>query len=474
MNLTIRAIRYIWAIRAIRVIPFAGPLAATLPLVALAIALSGCSERDTAGLPLWANSTDPVVFAETFGRAVDFQAFGNSRYEALDVDSQQAYLGTSSLKVSFPAPETGTGVYAGGAFTTYDARDLSDYNALTFYAKASRDVTLDQAGFGNNNRGTSLYTATRWAIPLTTDWAFVVIPIPSSAKLSAEEGLFYFAEDYEITTGYDIWFDEVRFAHLATLTDPRPVMATETQDGFVGGTVTPRDTQVTFAFGGSDLVVTHMPAYFTYHSSDETVAVPEEGSLQIVGGGIAAVTAQLDTLDVAGTLTINALAPPAAPAPEPTLPAADVISMFSDAYQNVPVDAWNAHWEWSTAVDDTFSIAGDNVRVYTKLNFVGIDFRSEPIDAADMTHFHLDVWAPSGTNFKVSIIAFNATGQFIGEAQLTFDATTTPAFEAGRWSSLEIPLADFQLAAPRDNLAQMALSSDDARTVFVDNVYFHK
>jgi hypothetical protein len=457
-------------IRRIRTNPPCAVLAAVLALAALA----GCSERETDGLPLWSNTVDPVVFADDFGRNVDFQAFLGSRYDALSVDTQEAYLGTASLKVSVPGPGAQDGTFAGGAFTTYNRRDLTDYNALTFYAKASMDVTLNEAGFGNDNTGTSLYTATRWAIPLTTDWAFVVIPIPLAAKLTGEGGLFYFAEGYENNTAFDLWFDEVQFTRLTTLDDPRPFMATETQDGFVGGTVTPRDTQVTFAFGGSDLVVTHMPSYLTFLSSDETVAVPDGGSLQIVGDGIATVTAQLDTFDVAGALTINALAPPSAPAPAPTLPAVDVLSLFSDAYVDVPVDSWNTHWTYSTAVDTDFSIAGDDVKVYTKLNFVGIDFSSQTVDAAGMTHFHLDVWAPAGTNFKVKIIAFNATGQFVGEAELAFDATTTPAFTAGSWSALEIPLADFQLAAPRDHLAQLVLSSDDARTVFVDNVYFHR
>ena len=44
----------------------------------------------------------------------------------------------------------------------------------------------------------------------------------------------------------------------------------------------------------------------------------------------------------------------------------------------------------------------------------------------------------------------------------------------GIWSALDIPLADFALTAPWDHIGQLVLSTDDARTVFVDNVDFHK
>ena len=44
----------------------------------------------------------------------------------------------------------------------------------------------------------------------------------------------------------------------------------------------------------------------------------------------------------------------------------------------------------------------------------------------------------------------------------------------GTWSSFEIHPVDFNFAVPRDHPGPLTLSSDEARTVFVDNVYFHK
>jgi hypothetical protein len=438
------------------------------------LALAGCFGRDTTGLPDATASTDPVVFDDNFGDAVDFQAFLGSKTDAVQIDMENSRSGTASLKVTVPGPDAENGTYAGGAFTTFRARDLSGYNALTFYAKASMDAALDVAGLGNDNTGTSLYTAERRGLPLSTEWEWYVVPIPLPERLSVEKGLFFFAEGYENNTGYTIWFDEVRFDSLGIISNPRPHMATATLEAFVGAKVEPDSTRVTFDVDGDSVVVTHMPSYFDYLSSNEDVAVVSGGSISIVGGGSATITAKLDTIDVIGSLTLNVLAPPSSPAPTPTLPPTDVISLFSDAYTDIAVDAWNTYWQWSTAQVEDFTIAGDSVKLYTELNFVGIDFSTVTVDASQMTHFHLDVWAPEGTNIKVKIVAFNALGFFIGEAELTFDGSTIPAFVPGVWSSLEIPLADFPLAVPRDHLAQLVLSSDDARTVFVDNVYFHK
>ncbi len=451
-------------------------LAAALALILSLLTFAGCSERDLSTLAPVPGNTDPLVFDDDFGSGVDYQAFAGSNTSEgiIAVDTAEKYQGTASLHITVPGPGDPAGVWVGGAFVASDFRDLSGYDALTFYARASVASSLNVAGFGNDNTGTSLYEASRADIPITTQWARVVIPIPRPEVLDHERGLFYLAEAYENNAGFDLWLDEIRFERLGTIDRPRPAMASKTVDGFIGSTVSLDDTRTTFRVGVGDVLVNHMPSYFTFSSSDPAVAVVRRGAVDLLGGGDATITAKLDTVTVDGEVTVDVLAPPASPAPTPVWPPADVISLFSDAYEDVPVDTWNAHWSGSTAEVSDYEIAGDDVKLITDLNFLGIEFLSHKIDASAMTHFHMDVWAPSGTNFRVKLIAFNASGVFIGQAELTFDAASDPAFVPGQWSRLEAPLADFQLAAPRDNLGQMALSTDDARTVFVDNVYFHK
>lgn len=450
-----------------------------LTLIVAALAVAGCG-RDNLTNPAQA-STDPIVFDDNFGDGVDYQAFMGSKLDAVQTDFAVAFNGPASLRVTVPGPGAIDGTFAGGAFTTYNARDLSSYNALTFYAKSSMNSTLDIAGLANDNTGNSLYQSSRDAIPLTADWVKVIVPIPNPSRLTDERGLFFFAEGHENNAGSDFWMDEVKFEYVEGITNPRPRMDTETQSTFVGGAVEISGTEVTFDLGRDDVVIDCLPACFDYFSDDELVVTVAEGTISAVGSGTAHVTGKLDTVDVSGTVTVNVLGAPAGPAPAPTVPEGDVISLFSDVYDDVPVNTWHAPWTGSTGEVRDFQIEGDNVKVYTDLNFAGIEFVGENvIDAATpgMTHLHLDVWAPSGGLFKVKLVDFGADGAWGGapdsEYELTFNGGTTPPFFSGQWSPLEIPLANFVGLVSKEHLAQMVISSSDVHTVIVDNVYFHR
>jgi hypothetical protein len=447
---------------------------AALPLLALG---AGCSGRDLTGLDVARARIEPVVFEEGYGDDVYFQAFSGTYYEAATVDSTFARESAKSLRVVVPGQGSVLGAYAGGVLTSAGKRDLADFNALTFYARSSFPSTLNLAGFGNDNTGTSRFEAGRANIPLTTAWTFVVVPIPAPSKLVAERGLFTLAEGFEAAhpLGHELWFDDIRFARLGNIENPRPFMPSSSKQYFIGSAVTLEGTRTTFAVDGADVVVNHMPGYFDFVSSDPGVARIERGRIVVVGTGSATVTATMDGVPVAGSVSLTGYVPPAAPAPDPTVPAADVIALFSDVYGTVPVDSWNPHWQYSTTQDELYAVGGNQTRMYTNLNFVGIEFRTRTIDASSMTHLHLDVYAPAGSDFRVKVVAFSGdNGTMIGQSELTFDATTLPAFNAGQWSSLEIPLADFALAAPWTHMGQLVLSTSDAQLVLVDNVYWHR
>ena len=89
---------------------------------------------------------------------------------------------------------------------------------------------------------------------------------------------------------------------------------------------------------------------------------------------------------------------PAAPdeaAPAPALPAEDVISFFSGAYDDVPVQFWSTDWDEADVADA--QAGGDAVKRYTSMRFAAIDFGENPVDAREMTHVHMDVWTPEAT-----------------------------------------------------------------------------
>jgi len=451
-------------------------LAVPLLLVSL-LALAGCGARDVAGLDVARARIEPLVFDDAYGDDVYFQAFSGTYLEAVSIDSLQAQAGTKSLKVTVPGQNSTLGGYAGGVLTTVGARDFADFNALTFYARSSVVSTLNEAGFGNDNTGTSVYTAGRANIALNPGWTFVVIPIPSPRKLVAERGMFTFAEGYEPlnAAGHTLWFDEIKYANLLNVQRVRANMASVNKQYLVGSTVSIEGTTTVFTVDGAPVVVNHMPGYFDFFSSNPGVAVVEGGRIRVVGAGIDTITAKLDTLDVFGRVIITSFTPPAAAAPAPTVPAADVISLYSDSYSNRPVTTFNPRWGGSTTQNETYLIGGNASIMYTTLNFVGIDFLANRIDVTGMTHLHLDVYAPVGTIFRVKLVAFGATGTTpLAQPELTFNATTTPSFTAGGWSSLEIPMADFGFAVPVDNIGQLVLSTSDAPLVLVDNIYWHR
>lgn len=454
--------------------------AVLLPAVVLAapLGITGC-ERDTTGLDPAPFSTDPVVFSDVFN-GIDYQAFLGSKLDALSVDTDEKYLGDASIKIT--VPDAG---YAGGAITANSPRDLSQYNALAFWVKASMNATLDVAGYGNDNTGTSRYVGDVKRIPLTTAWQRHILPIPRTGKLFPERGLFYFSEGPENGTVYDIWFDEIEFVNVAAISNPRPVM----RQGDVG-TVTGVRLKVTGTYTIFDVsvpspatvTVDHSSSYFTFLSSNGDVAAPGEGVIRVVGGGTADITAKLDAVNVAGRFTVRALDPPTDPAPRPTIPAANVISMFSNAYTNRPVDSFSP--EYDTADVSDLKIAGDNVKVYnipTPLDVAVIDFGSNTINATAMTHVHIDVWAPEGTFFGLGLFSFGADGVFSGEPVPSGDdsqklvAVVPPQLVFNQWLSLDIPLSSYTVPGgltETAHLAQIILRSDSVQLI-VDNIFFY-
>jgi hypothetical protein len=447
------------------------------------IGILGCSREDRILEPE-SFPTNAEVFKDEFGSSVIFQAFEGSKYDALDIDQVTTYSGSQSLQVIIPDVGDPSGSYAGGAFTANIGRNLSEYNALTFYAKASMNATLDVVGTGNDNTGTSRFTAEVRDLALTTEWQKFVIPIPLSEKLTNEKGLFFFAEGPENGSGYQLWFDEIVFESLGTISNPQPTIPTITINAEVNDTISIEGASVTFDAGGSPLSVSAMQGYFTFFSSDSSVVnVAGNGVISAVGVGTADLTANLGTIQASGTVTVEVagtLATPTTPAPTPTVPEADVISLFSNAYTDVTVDTWLADWEFSDADLSNETIGTDDVKKYGIRTYAGIDFSSSTIDATGMTRFHMDIWTPNSTaspaEFKIKLVDFGADGIFGGnddvEHELKFSENTSPGLASETWISIDVPLTAFSGLLTRGHLAQMVISGD-LSTVYVDNIYFY-
>ena len=437
--------------------------------------LAACGRDETLLEP----AVPPVtaeIFADAFAKNVDFQAFGGSKLDAVSVDQSTKQVGTSSLKIIVPGPNDATGGYAGGAFVTSVPRDLSKYNAVTFWAKASVSAKLNVVGTGNDNTGTSTYWSERAELPLTTTWTKYTLPLPSAAKQTAEKGLLHFAEGHENNAGYTIWLDDIKFETVTTVTNARPAIPTAPVSLEVGGTAKVEGSSVTYAVEGADQRLTVAPGTFTWSSSAATVAtVSSAGVITAVGTGTAQVTATLGTTAAAGSIAVTTVAAPTAGAANPTQAAADVISLFSGAYTNRTVDTWSATWDQADVAD--VQLAGNATKKYTNLAFAGIEFTANPIDARAMSFLHLDVYGYDDASLKVKLVDFGANGAFGGgddtEHEVALTATSTPKLLKNAWSSLDIPMAAFTGLTGRGKVAQLILSGS-SRTLYVDNVYFYK
>jgi hypothetical protein len=452
-----------------------------LATVAILVGVSGC-DRDLDPLGLAPYPSEGRVFLDGFAPGLSYDAFGTSKVDAFSVDEEVSYKGTASIKLTIPSATDPSGSFAGGAFSSPVGRDLSGFNALTFWAKASTAAVFDLGGIGL----TSGFTASWDGIPLSTRWTKYVIPIPNPTKLTQETDLFHFADGSEFPVGYEVWIDELQFEQLGTIASEQPAFDSREIEVEVGATTTITGTRVSYDIAGKVQTINAAPAYFTFSSSNPSVAtVDDSGFVRVVGEGTAIITAKLGDTDASGALSIETASPPDVAAPVPDRPAANVVSLFSDAYADVPVDTWSADWD-NADVADT-QILGDNVKKYSNLVFAGIEFTSQPVDASAMEFMHLDLWTEDASAFKIKLVDFGADGAFGGGDDSEHEITLTgggasasgaipapglvPPLVEGAWNTLDIPLSDFTGLLARGHLAQMIISGGSP-TVYLDNIYF--
>jgi hypothetical protein len=446
-------------------------------LLILALLLSFSCERDISLLEPAGNPADGEVFIDGFSGGLDYSAFANSKLDAFDIDDEVTYEGTHSIRITVPYPEDPSGWFAGGAFYSTYARDLSGYNALTFWAKASKTSTVD-VGFGNDNSGNSRFEVMQSGILLGTTWQKYIIPVPVPDSLTAERGMLHYAAGADANgIGGTIWFDEVQFEKVNTIAYPRIQFDNKNISGWVGREFDAGVSGVTFNIGGTDQTLSASQNYFSLESLTDSVAViTAAGKISAIGEGTAKILVRMGNV-AADTLTLIVAEGngPSVAAPTPELPAENVLSLFSDAYTDHPGTIWNTYWEYSTAQTEEMQIAGDNVKLYTDLNFVGIEFTDPLVNASEMTHFHLDFWTPNPIQgaFKIMLVDFGANGAYGGDDDASHELTfTAPTLVSQQWVSLDIPLSSFTGLTAKSNLAQLVLSGDIS-TVFIDNVYFH-
>lgn len=426
------------------------------------------------------------VYIDGFSAGLEYLPFGDSYFAAFSVDTETKYEGTSAMRFDVPNVGDPNGAYAGAIFPDYGGRDLSGFDALTFWAKATKTGTVNEIGFGQDFRENK-YQVSLSNLELTTYWRQYTIAIPDPSKLTRESGLFWYAEGPEDGEGYSFWIDELQFEKLGTVAQPRPSIF----DGldasiqtFAGVTTPVSGLKQTVNLGnGQDQTINVAPGYFEFASSNPSVAtVNEQGMITAVAAGEAVITATLGGVDAKGSARVAVIGNFVS-APTPTQDPSDVISIFSDAYTNEPVDYYNGYWApfQTTVGQDDININGDNIIGYSELNFVGIQFLVDAptINASSMTRFHLDVQPREDIqpgDFLTIRIAdvgpdntFGTGDDSSGEIRLDNSKLVN-----GEWYSLDVAFSDLAGLAGRSNLAQVVFVSDATiSNIYVDNIYFY-
>ncbi len=447
--------------------------------------ISSCERTPSGDIAFATFSDNPAVFIDGFSGGLNYYPFGGSKFDAFTVDTKEQYSGSASMRFDVPNVGDPSGAYAGAIFPDNGGRDLSGYDALTFWAKASQGATINEIGFGNNF-GENKYLVTLNNLRISTAWAKYTIPIPDPSKLTIEKGMFWYAEGAEGPNGYTFWIDELKYEKLGTVAQPRPAIlqgADVSVQSFTEATVTLDGLTQTFNLeSGLNQTVSAAPSYFDFSSSDVKVAtVNKLGVVTVVGAGTAKITGALGGVKAKGSLTIVSSGTIAL-TPVPTRPAADVISLFSNAYTNVPVDFFNGYYGGSTTQTADLTINNDNLKYYTQLNYVGIEFNNPTVNATPMNFLHLDIWTngPTSSSFQIKVRDRGANGVlntnvFTGgptedDKEITYNVPSNLII-SGQWLSIDIPLTG-NIATQKNNLAQIVFVGNI--NFLLDNLYFYK
>lgn len=453
-------------------------------LAAFILVSTGCERlpSDEAVEPSFGSLAE--IFTDDFiGMGADFYfPFRDAKPDVFSVDDE-GYESFRSIRIDVPNLTDPTGNYAGAIFRVQGAgRNLTAFDALTFYIKASQGVELGDVGYGIDYEQDK-YRVVLNNVNVGTNWTKVIIPIPDASKLLQERGMFWFAAGTQGTNGvgYTLWFDELKFEKLGTTGVPTGQIeegATRTVQGFAGSDINIGGVSQTYSLVNGQTVTTSCaPAYYDYVSSDNTVAIVKDGIITVVGEGKAEVTASILGNPAKGKIIVESLGVLPAP-PTPTHPASNVKSIFSDSYINATGSNITPGFGGSTTEATVISASGGTMLQYRNNNFTGIMFNN-PVDASGLDFLHIDAFVPANSTsigIQIRDVGSNKTIEtniFTGfpEGDDKDYRTTLNGFQANVWKSFDIPLSG-GLANQKNNLGAIIIT--DGPDFILDNIYFYK
>ncbi len=158
--------------------------------------------------------------------------------------------------------------------------------------------------------------------------------------------------------------------------------------------------------------------------------------------------------------TVNATTLASIPAsPVPSQDASKVISIFSDAYENVANTNFYPGWGQSTVAAEAI-LGGNKAMKYTSFNYQGIELGSH-VDASAMLYLHVDIYPTTETAIRLTPIS---PGLEI--------PTSLGDLNLNEWNVLDIPLSTYSVVNFTD-VFQFKFDGGTGKTFYMDNLYFH-
>lgn len=466
---------------------------------AILVVASGCERglSEDAEFATWPK-TGPIFLDNFVGLGSNFYfpfVTDGAKPDVFSVDPDEGYESNGSIRIDVPNANDPAGNFAGAAFIIDGgARNLTEFDALTFWAKSTQAASIEVA-FGD-----PAYRVGAPGINLTSAWQQYIIPIPDPSKLVEISTVFEFsaggilpggaAPGQGLEVGYSFWLDEIQFEKLGTIAQPRPAILAGQDvdlDAFVGQELSLNPLTVTYNLAnGRNQTVVPTPNYFNFSSTDPDVArINQQGNVAILDAGTAEVTATIRGVRAQGSLNLNVLgAFNSAPEP-PVRDPADVISIFSDAYTDLPafqpVVFNNA--ELNATVN---SFGDDEVLSYGNLGFVGLGWEGTS-DISGYSFLHIDIQVDQSFDpaqgVVVELIDFGANNADGGGDDtgggFRIDGT---GLTTGQWVGVDIPVTGFTRStgggfagSPNlTNIARVVFVGDGISDIIVDNIYFYR
>ena len=198
---------------------------------------------------------------------------------------------------------------------------------------------------------------------------------------------------------------------------------------------------------------------------DETVSFvyKEAGTYTIT---VTAFSAAIENLSQTIEFEVTAIEQPLTAAPKPPSRSEnDVISVYSDVYENIANTDFYPNWSQSTTIN-RITVKNDEMIQYGNLNYQGIQLGSVT-NASEMELIHVDIWTANDMMAKISPIS-NGPNEAAYELDLV----------AQEWNSFNIPISYFTDANPALNFAEIIQFKFEGfpagETIFVDNLYFYR